>query len=57
MAHSWYVKAMEDLKKAKVTNEKNRKRKLKMNEIAEVTEKKRAVESCIKSPEPDIESP
>ena len=57
MAHSWYVKAMEDLKKAKVTNEKNQKRKLKMNEIAEVTEKKRAVESCIKSPEPDIESP
>ena len=27
-----------------------------MNEIAEVTEKKRAVESCIKSLEPDIDS-
>ena len=27
-----------------------------MNEIAKVTEKKRAIESCIKSLEPDIES-
>ena len=56
LAHSRYVKAMEDFKKAKVNNEKNRKRRLKMNEIVEVTEKKRAIESCIKSLEPDIES-
>ena len=56
LAHSRYVKAMEDFKKAKVNDEKNRKRKLKINEIAEVTEKKRAVEFCIKSFEPDIES-
>ena len=52
-AHSRYVKAMEDFKKAKFNDEKNRKRKRKM--IAEVIEKKRAVESCIKSLEPDIE--
>ena len=56
LAHSRYVKAMEDFKKAKVNNEKNRKRRLKMNEIVEVTEKKRAIESCTKSLEPDIES-
>ena len=55
LAHSRYVKAMVDFKKAKVNNEKNRKRKLKMNEIAEATEKKGVVESCIKSLEPDIE--
>ena len=56
LAHSRYVKAMEDFKKAKINNGKNQKRKLKMNEFAEVTEKKRAVESCMKSFEPDIES-
>ena len=56
MAHSCYVKVMEDFKKVKVNDEKNRKRKLRMNEIVEVTEKKRAVESCIKSLEPDIQS-
>ena len=46
---------MEGFKKAKVNNEKNQKRKRKMIEIAEVFEKKRAVESCIKSLEPGIE--
>ena len=51
MSRQWKI-----LKKAKVNNEKSRKRKLKMNETAEVTEKKRAVESCIKSLELDIES-
>ena len=51
MSRQWKI-----LKRAKVNNEKSRKRKLKMNETAEVTEKKRAVESCIKSLEPDIES-
>ena len=47
---------MEDFKKTKVNNEKNRKRKRKMIEIAEVTEKKRTAESCITILEPDIES-
>ena len=47
---------MEDFKKVKVIDEKNGKRKLRMNEIVEVTEKKRPVESCIKSLEPDIQS-
>ena len=41
-------------KKAKVNNEKNWKWKLKMNEIAGVTEKTKAVASTIKNLEPDI---
>ena len=56
LAHSQFVKAIRDFKKAKVIDEKNWKQNLKMNEIAEVTEKKQAVESCIKSLEPDIDS-
>ena len=56
LAHSWYVKAMEDFKKTKANNEKNRKRKRKMIEIAEVTGKKRTAESSITILEPDIES-
>ena len=40
---------MEEFKKAKVNYEKNGKRKLKMIEIAKVNEKKRTVESCMKS--------
>ena len=56
LADSCYVNALGDFIKAKVSDEKNLKRKLKMNEIAEVTEKKGAVESCIKSLEQNIES-
>ena len=56
LAPSHYVKAMEDFKKVKVNDEKNRKQKLKINEIAELTKKKRAVEFCMKSLEPGIES-
>ena len=40
LAHSQFVKAIRDFKKAKVIDEKNWKQNLKMNEIAEVTEKK-----------------
>ena len=46
---------MEGFKKVKVNNEKNQKWKRKKIEIAKVTKKKKAVESCIKSLEPDIE--
>ena len=52
LVHFRYVKAME---KAKVNDIKNRKQKRKMIEIAEVTEKKRAAEFCIKSPDSDFE--
>ena len=56
LAYSSYVKAMKDFKKAKVNNEKNQKQQLKINRIAEVTEKKRAVKSSIKILEQDTES-
>lgn len=56
LAHSRYTNALE-LKKAKaVDDERSRKRKLKLEEIAEVKEKKRALESCIESLEADIEN-
>lgn len=45
---------MEDLKEAKVSDEKNWKWKLKRVETAEVIKKKRAVVSSIKSLEADI---
>ena len=56
LLHSRYVKAVEDFKKAKVNDEKNLNQKHKMIEIVEDTEQKRAVESSIKSLEPNIKS-
>ena len=56
LADSRYVKALKDFQKAKINEEKNRKRKFIMNEISEVTEKEKTVKSCIKSLERDIES-
>ena len=47
---------MDDFKKANINNENNRNQKIKMSEIAEVSEKKRAVESCIKGFVSDSES-
>ena len=48
LAHSQYVKAIEDFKKVKVNHKKNQNRKLKVDEINEVTGKKGAVQSNIK---------
>lgn len=48
LAHSQYVKAIEDFKKVNVNHKKNQNRKLKVDEINEVTGKKGAVQSNIK---------
>lgn len=56
LAHSRYITALNDRKNEVVEGENNRKRKLKMSEIADVKEKKRVLEACIKSMETDIES-
>ena len=55
LAHSRYVAALEKKRNATVSKEKILKRKLKLEEIAEVKEKKRALEAAIKSFETDIE--
>ena len=46
---------MELKKSDEIENEKSRKRKIKMDEIADVKKKKHTVESCIESMEIDIE--
>ena len=56
LAHSRYNSALENQKLKVSKDENKRKRKLKMEEIADVKEKKRAVESFIKSLEGDIET-
>lgn len=56
LAHSRYTNALEMKKSKVVEEERSRKRKLKLEEIAEVKEKRIALESCIKSLEVDIES-
>ena len=55
LAHSRYVVALEKKRNPTVSQEKSLKRKLKFEEIAEVKEKKRALEAAIKSLETDIE--
>ena len=55
LAHTRYTQSIETNKKTTVQCEKDRKRKLKMEEIATVKEKKQALESCVKSLQVDIE--
>ena len=55
LAHSRYTAALQANKNALVSEEKNLKRKLKMEEIANVKEKKKVVESCIETLQIDIE--
>ena len=55
LAHSRYIVALEKKKNRTVSQDKSLKRKLKFEEIAEVKEKKRALEAAIKSLETDIE--
>ena len=55
-AYSHYFAALEKKKTEKAENEKDLKRKLKREEIAAVGEKRRALESTIRSLESDIES-
>ena len=55
LAHSRYVAALEKKRNATVLEEKSLKWKLKLEEIAKVKEKKRALEAAIKSLETDIE--
>ena len=55
LAHSRYVVALEKKRNATVSREKSLKWKLKLEEIAEVKEKKRALEAAIKNFETDIE--
>lgn len=56
LAYSRYSTALASQKKQQDNNSRNAKRKLKMEEIADVREKKRAIESSIKSMEDDVES-
>ena len=56
LAYSRYNTALEANKNKSAQEVKDRKRKMKMEEIATVTEKKRAVESCIDSLNKDIET-
>ena len=56
LAYSRYSTALQAKKEKSDGETKDRKRKMKMEEIAIVTEKKRAVESCINSLNEDIES-
>ena len=55
LAHTRYTQALQTNTKTTVQCEKDRKRKLKMEEIATVKEKKQALESCVKSLQVDIE--
>ena len=55
-AHSRYYEALESNRAEKATSEKDRKRKMKHNEIAGVEEKKRALESTIGTLTSDIET-
>ena len=55
MAHSRYVAALEKKRDTTVSQEKSLKWELKLEEIAEVKEKKRALEAAIKSFVTDIE--
>ena len=54
LAHSWYTAVLEERKKQCKQTDKDLKQKLKGEEIAEVKEKKRALESCIRCLEKDI---
>ena len=54
LAHSWYTAVLEERKKQCKQTDKDLKRKLKGEEIAEVKGKKRALESCIQCLEKDI---
>ena len=56
LANNRYNSALENQKLKVNQDENERKRKLKLEEIADVKEKKRAIESCIKSLEGDIET-
>ena len=55
LAHSRYTLALEQKRSKNEAEEKSRKRKIKSEEIADVKEKKRALESCIESLNVDIE--
>ena len=55
LTHSGYVAALEKKENATVSQKKSLKRSLKLEEVAEVKEKKRALEAAIKSHETDIE--
>ena len=55
LAYSRYAAALKEKKERSDVDIKSRKRKMKMDEIAQVKEKKKAVESCIESLNIDIE--
>jgi len=55
LAHSRYVASIGENRNATVSQEKSLKRKLKLEEIAVVKEKKRALETTIRRLETDIE--
>ena len=55
MTHSRYVAALEKKENATVSQKISLKRSLKLEEVVEVKEKKRALEAAIKSLETDIE--
>ena len=55
LAHSRYAAALEEKRNATVSREKSLKWKLKLEEIAEVKEKKRVLEAAIKNFETDSE--
>ena len=54
LGHIWYTAVLEERKKQCKQTDKDLKRKLKGEEIAEMKEKKRALESCIQCLEKDI---
>ena len=56
LAYSRYAAALQEKKEKSDGELKDRKRKMKKDEIAQVKEKKRAVESCIESLNKDIEN-
>ena len=56
LAHSRYSNSLALKRQQKDKESRNDKRKMKMEEIADVREKKRAIESSIKSMEDDVES-
>ena len=55
LSHSRYTNALELKKSEEIENEKSRKRRIKMDEIADVKEKKLTVDSYIWRMEIDIE--
>ena len=55
LSHSRYTSALELKKSDEIENEKSRKRRIQMDEVADVKEKKSTVESCIESMEISIE--